>query len=273
MRSTVAALLVIHLLVIFPFAVQVVAGPFEDANDAWRRGDYPTAHRLYKPLAEQGDTLAQIRIGVMYSSGVGVPKDNREAAKWYRKAVEQYRKGADKGDAASQHGLGNMYWFGRGVPLDNVEAVKWWRRAAGQGYVISQETLAFMYSRGEGVPLDKTEAKKWYRKAAEQGEVSDQYSLGEIYHSEKKYPEAAMWWRRAAEQGDDDAQYHLGLLYYNGQGVPQDFVLAHMWLNLSASQSNESATKNRDLTASKMTPAQIAEAQKLAREWKPKKER
>jgi hypothetical protein len=129
-----------------------------------------------------------------------------------------------------------------------------------------------MYFSGEGVPLDKTEAKKWHRRAAEQGEASDQYSLGEIYHSEKKYPEAAMWWRRAAEQGDDAAQYHLGLLYYKGQGVPQDWVLAHMWLNLSASQSNESATKNRDLTASKMTPAQIAEAQKLAREWKPKRE-
>ena len=61
----------------------------------------------------------------------------------------------------------------------------------------------------------------------------------------------------------------LGLMYVNGQGVPQDFVLAYMWLNLSATQGFQSAIKNRDIVARRMTPAQIAEAQKLAREWKP----
>jgi TPR repeat protein len=67
------------------------------------------------------------------------------------------------------------------------------------------------------------------------------------------------------------AQAYLGILYKRGEGVPQDYVQAHMWFNLAASHENMSgAVELRDEIASKMTPAQIAEAQKLAREWKPK---
>jgi hypothetical protein len=72
-----------------------------------------------------------------------------------------------------------------------------------------------------------------------------------------------------AEQGDASAQYMLGVFYDNGLGVPQNRVHAHMWLNLAATQGKEGAAAFRDLVARLMTPAQIAEAQKLAREWKP----
>ena len=78
----------------------------------------------------------------------------------------------------------------------------------------------------------------------------------------------------AAEQGNAAAQYNIGVMYYKGQGVPQDYVQAHMWFNLAASrleaEKRNEAVKNRDIIASRMTPAQIAEAQRLAREWKPK---
>ncbi len=84
------------------------------------------------------------------------------------------------------------------------------------------------------------------------------------------YDEAATWHRRAAEQGYADGQFNLGLKYANGEGVPQDFVQAHMWFNLAGAQGRIQAAKNRDIVAKSMTPAQIAEAQKLAREWKPK---
>ncbi len=78
-----------------------------------------------------------------------------------------------------------------------------------------------------------------------------------------------------AEQGHALAQTILGHMYVHGLGVPQDYVQAHMWLNLAASRfpqgtDRDMAVKDRDIVAAKMTPAQIAEAQKLAREWKPK---
>ena len=70
--------------------------------------------------ADQGDATAQVSLGVMYEFGRGVPKDEVEAVKWYRKA-------ADQGNADGQNNLGNMYAYGQGVPKDEVEAVKWYR--------------------------------------------------------------------------------------------------------------------------------------------------
>ena len=75
---------------------------------------------------------------------------------------------------------------------------------------------------------------------------------------------AVSWYRKAADQGLADAQTNLGVMYGNGTGVPQDYVQAHEWLNLGATSGNATAVKYRDIVASKMTPAQIAEAQRLA---------
>jgi uncharacterized protein len=77
------------------------------------------------------------------------------------------------------------------------------------------------------------------------------------------------WCRLAADQGDAFAQSNLAALYYRGEGVPQDKVHAYMWFDLAAAQGNQNAVRNRDAAARLMTPAQIAEAKKLAREWKP----
>lgn len=85
----------------------------------------------------------------------------------------------------------------------------------------------------------------------------------------RDYTTAARIIRPLAESGDPTAQYNLGVFYDNGLGVPQDKVSAYMWLSLAATQGREGAAAIRDLIARRMTPAQIAEAQKLAREWKP----
>ena len=107
----------------------------------------------------------------------------------------------------------------------------------GPGLADAQFNLGFGTGNGEGVAQDYSEAMKWYHLAAAQGLA--------------------------------DAQFNLGLMYANGQGVPQDDISAHLWLNLAASQGDEDARKYRDLVSARMTPDQIAEAQRLAREWKP----
>ena len=79
------------------------------------------------------------------------------------------------------------------------------------------------------------------------------------------------WYRLAAEQGHADAQRSLGFMYVGGEGVPQDYVQAHMWLNLAASRATGeergSAVQGRDIVASQLTPDDLSEAQRLAREW------
>ena len=86
----------------------------------------------------------------------------------------------------------------------------------------------------------------------------------------KRQSAQVSWYRKGADQGFADAQYNLGIMYANGRGIPQDYVQAHMWLNLAAVNGDADAINNHDFVAAKMTPAQIAEAQKMAREWKPK---
>jgi len=97
--------------------------------------------------------------------------------------------------------------------------------------------------------------------------VHADYQAGLDAYNQGDYATAVKEWRPLAEQGYADAQYNLGFMYDNGQGVPQDYVQAHMWYNLAAAQNQERATKLRAALANDMTPVQIADAQELAREW------
>ena len=141
-----------------------LAAQLDDGVTAAKRGDYATALGLWRPLADQGDALAQSNLGVMYSEGHGVPQDYAEAVKWYRKA-------ADQGNAPAQYGLGLMYDEGHGVPQDYAEAMKWYRKAADQGDALAQNNLGLMYGRGQGVPQDNQEAVRLLQLAAAQGKV------------------------------------------------------------------------------------------------------
>ena len=109
-----------------------------------------------------------------------------------------------------------------------------------------------------------------YKLAAAQGDTSAQHNLGLKYSNGlgavQDYAEAVRWYKLAAAQGLALAQSNLGFSYDNGQGVVQDYMRAHMWFNLAAVNGDSLAVKNRDLVAKMMTPQQIAEAQKLARE-------
>jgi uncharacterized protein len=156
----------------------------------------------------------------------------------YARAYEEFKALAMKGNADAQCRLGTQYAEGHGVPKDYAQALKWYHKAAEQGHARAQYYLGVMFDTGEGVPQDYGEAIKWYRKAAEQGLAV--------------------------------AQSNLGAMYGLGQGVTQDYVQALMWFNLAASQGYPEAQKGRDLVANGMTPEQIAEAKRLAADWKPK---
>jgi hypothetical protein len=81
--------------------------------------------------------------------------------------------------------------------------------------------------------------------------------------------EAVRWYRQYADEGDVNAQFLVGTMYADGRGVPQDYIQAHMWWSLAAAEGDEDAVTNRDTVAAQMTPAQIAEAQRLATAWRP----
>jgi TPR repeat protein len=121
---------------------------------------------------------------------------------------------------------------------DYATVLRLWRPLAEQGDARAQSNLALMYDTGRGVP--------------------------------QNFAVAIDWFRKAAAQGDAGAQSNLGLTYSKGRGVPQDYVSAYMWFDLAAASGDKVAERNRDKIGTKLTPAQIAEAQKLAREWSKK---
>jgi TPR repeat protein len=138
------------------------AGPVKGtdaAAAAYGKGDYATALRQVRPLAEQGDARAQSLLGRMYYLGRGVPQDDIAAANWFRLAANQ-------GDAPAQFNLGVMYAEGRGVPQDHAEAAKWYRLAADRGHAQAQYNLALAYAKGEGVSQDYVRAHMWFNLAA-----------------------------------------------------------------------------------------------------------
>jgi uncharacterized protein len=149
--------------------------------------------------------------------------------------IDKLLSGAEQGTAEDKYNLGVRYERGMVVQQDYHEAVRWYRLSAMQGYPDAQYKLCDMSDRGQGMPQD--------------------------------YQEALRWCGLAADQGQGRAMFTLGRLYHTGHGVPQDVVRAHMWYNLAAANHYDDGKKWRDRLADDMTSAQIAEAQKLAREW------
>ncbi len=121
---------------------------------------------------------------------------------------------------------------------DFATALKEWRPLAEKGLAKAQHNLGVMYYNGRGVPQNNAEALRWYRLAAEQG-----FGL---------------------------AQYNLAAMYAEGRGVKQDYVQAHRWYSLAGTHGDAKGLSARDALEKIMTAADIATAQKLAREWKPK---
>ena len=170
------------------------------------------------------------------------------------------------------YGFGDLYREKRQF----VEAVWWYRRAIHQGHAGAQYRLGGLYEVGQGVPQNDTEAVRLVRLAAERGHVEAQYYLGIMYQwgrcVERNGAEAVSWYRRAAEQGHVWAQNRLAGAYYVGKGVERDFVRAFMWYTVvkmadaGEMLSSSSRTQVERIT-NEMSADQIAEAQRLAREW------
>ena len=145
MRRIIAAVALSFML-----ASPVWAG-FDEGLAAYNRGDYATALREFRPLAEQGNAIAQYELGAMYDSGLSLPQDYTRAVKWYRKAAEQDL-------TIAQESLGHMYVRGHGVPQNFVKAHMWFNLAASQGEIYVPKFRDIIAKRM--TPDDISEAQK-----------------------------------------------------------------------------------------------------------------
>ena len=151
----------------------------EDGYAAYKRGDYAAAHRIWKPLAERGDALAQYNLGLMYHHGLGVEGGLSQAAKWYGRAAEN-------GDADAQNAIGDLYVAGLWGKKDYAKAVTWYELAAEQGHVEAQRKLGNLLAEGKGVERNTDMAMAWLRTAADKGDAKAKRRLRELEAKRKR---------------------------------------------------------------------------------------
>src|SRR5271157_4481587 len=215
---------------------------------------------------------ANLRIGDMYAGGNGVPKDTREAQRWYKRGVDMESAAAHAGWLTAHVYLANAYLQSKGVPLDYGEAMYWMRKAAELGYRQAQVDLGSMYRDGQGTSQNYGEAMHWYRSAADQGSAVAEWMIGGLYfHGWGVIPdftEAATWFRKAAEAGVPVAQWDLGMMYYQGYGVSKDLATARAWLQKAAARGYapvKDMLAELDAAGDSVTVNAIAEADASAR--------
>ena len=223
----------VAVILIASFATTAAATPLQDAGLAYARGDYVTALGIWKPLAEQGDAIAEKSLGRMYDTGRGVQQNSVEAAFWYRKA-------ADQGNAFSQLMLGLMSYNGIGVAKDYGETMKWLRQIADdlptaesvdKGNTVARYMIGMMYLNGQGVPQDYNEAAKWLTAVARYAEDGNPNDLERLYHAEygivqQDIAEIGTWYRKTVREDSFVAAKVLGLIYVQGRGVQQNYQTA-----------------------------------------------
>ncbi|WP_179954118.1 tetratricopeptide repeat protein [Denitrobaculum tricleocarpae] len=175
----------------------------EDGLAAYKAGRNAEAEKIWTPLAEAGDAVAQYSLGKLYETGANGAPDFEAAARWYALAAQQDM-------AAAQNNLGLMYAQGRGVPRDPTRASQLWSRSANASNPMAQYNLGLAYFRGDGVGQDQVEAAVWFHLAADAGVGEAQFALGQMHRLGLALPQddrrALSWYQRAAKKGHKDAQ-------------------------------------------------------------------
>lgn len=224
----------ITLVVALAGTAVVHAGPFEDADSAYGRGDFATALALLAPLVDKGDARAQLLVARILWKGESGGSGGSDSVR----ALELTRLAANQGHARAQYSLARAYRDGRGVAVDLPASVQWLRRAAEQGDADAQNELGLALVLGKGVARDPTEAMRWWRTATDQGHAAAPLNMGASYIDGTGVPqsdiEAARWFRLSAERGYARGALSWAMMLDQGRGVRRDEVQAMSWLRRSA---------------------------------------
>lgn len=207
--------------------------------------DKAFAEKLYSVAMEnylkfQDNAYAQMKIGHMYSNGLGVKQDYDEAFRWYYKSASQ-------GYAGGQVAAGFAYELGRGVKKDYKTAVSWFEKAVSQSEPYAINALAYMYETGHGVKKNESEAVRLYNQASDMQNRSAQNNLGCLYKEgnavKKDEILAADLLKKSADQNSINGCFSYGLMLYGGIGVKEDKEAGEKLMKLAKEMGNKNAEK------------------------------
>jgi uncharacterized protein len=240
-RGVLLAALAGHVAAISPFAVLAESpdpmqgnAPYAlaDALMPYAQRDYARALELLAPLAEQGNAVAQLKLGIIFSRGKVNSPDHVAALRWFTKAAEN-------GQVEAQFELGRIYRDGLGTRVDGKLAAYWLQRAAEKNTPRAINALGELYLGHRDVPQDFAAARSWFL--------------------------------RGAQMGNSASMYNLGVLYARGQGVAQDDIEAFKWLELAADmgvgEDRDKALRARTVLAERLTPVEVSWAAGRVEDW------
>lgn len=167
------------------------AAELEDGFQAFKKGNYEQALRLWLPLAEKDNADAQYNLGILFQKGLGVEKNPKTAFIWYKRA-------SANGNTDAMYNLGIMYNKGRVVYRSPKDAAKWWEKSAKLGNAEAQFNIGVEYFYGRNIGKDIAKALMWWKKSAKQGNQSARAALYQAYNEglygiEKNHQEANRW--------------------------------------------------------------------------------
>jgi uncharacterized protein len=194
--------------------------------------DRATVAKWFEDAAQSGDLVAAFNVGVCLARGVGVERDEEQAAHWLRRAAE--------GVTDAQYIYARMLAEGRGLECNLPEARAWFARAAEAGMPDAEVALAEMMANGRGGPRDLDTALRLFAKAADEGHSGAMFALGALHGGNLDVPmdrvAAQRWFRYAAERGHGPAQLMLGRYLVAGAAGERNSIEGRDWLERAAAQ-------------------------------------
>ena len=217
-------------------AEKAFTGKVDEAYGAYQRGFYLTAMDNALPRAQNGEAAAQTLVGLLFEQGLGVKRDRKQAAFWYKQAAEG-------GDPAGMFKYALLLMEGRQVERDRKKADEFMRKAADAGNPSAQFNYAQMLVADGAADKGLRAALPYYEKSAEQGIADAQYALSQLYTNltglpPEKTDRAREWLVRAARAGFDTAQLDLGIWLVNGVAGERDYEAGFKWLKRAADGGN-----------------------------------
>ncbi|KAB0678748.1 tetratricopeptide repeat protein [Aureimonas leprariae] len=212
------------------------ATPARDrAYGALQRGMYLTALQLALPLAKLGDPVAQTLLGEIYGRGLGVPRSDAEAARWYGAA-------AASGNPDGQFRYALMLLDGSAGRTDPAAARDLMKAAADAGIPLAAYNFGQMLIE-ESPVAGFTEALPYFQKSAQAGVSDAQYAMAQIYAygrgvSQPDIPKARAYLLASARGGNVTGQVEFGIWLINGKGGRKDVAAGAGWLRRAAARGN-----------------------------------
>lgn len=240
-------LLILGLIVTITFGSSLQQGysiDYLEGNVAYSMRNYEKAFKLFEKSANQGEILAQAKLGEMYTNGIGINQDFNKAFYWsqkyivnqpmkavityadsnnYEKAFEWLKSLANNGNIEAQLTLGSIYYLGDIEKQDYPKAIYWYEKAASQGNTNAYVNLIEIFDKQKNYKKSLFWHKKFSEHKNYYTRTIAQQSIGKIYIEQDENKKAIQFYEKLAKQGEIWAQNSLGEIYQEEMDLKKSF--------------------------------------------------